>query len=55
MKRNIFGVFCLFLVLSFLFLLNKKDRQLEFALRFAENNRLELEKVLKHYKNNPEK
>ena len=55
MKRNIFGVFCLFLVLSFLFLLNKKDRQLEFALRFAENNRLELEKVLEHYKNNPEK
>ena len=32
-----------------------KDNRLEYALRFAENNRGELEKVLDHYYDNPEK
>ena len=32
-----------------------KGNRLEYALRFAENNRGELEKVLDHYYDNPEK
>ena len=32
-----------------------KNKQLEFALNFAGNNRIELEKVLKYYKDDPEK
>ncbi len=55
MKSNILGVLTLFTILSFLFFLNKKESQLEFALRFAGNNRLELEKVIEHYRNNPQK
>lgn len=33
----------------------KKDNRLEYALRFAESNRTELEKVLDHYSTDPEK
>lgn len=32
-----------------------KDNQLELALKYAGENRQELEKVLEHYKNDPEK
>ena len=32
-----------------------KDNRLEYALRFAENNRTELEKVLDYYSTDPEK
>ena len=34
---------------------SEKDRRLEYALEFAGDNRVELEKVLEHYRTDPEK
>ena len=34
---------------------SSQDNRLEYALRFAESNRTELEKVLDHYSTDPEK
>lgn len=47
----------LFLLLGYLFYscLSFEDRQLEYALIFAGDNRSELEKVLEHYASDPEK
>lgn len=49
--------YCLFFSLCYLFYscLSFEDKQLEYALSFAGDNRGELEKVLEHYASNPEK
>ena len=43
--------FILFLIILFLYSCYKTNEKLYFALQQAENNRVELEKVLNHYKN----
>lgn len=43
--------FILFLIILFLYSCYKTNEKLYFALQQAENNRIELEKVLNHYKN----
>ena len=48
---------CLFFFFCYLFYscLDFEDKQLEYALNFAGDNRNELEKVLEHYASDPEK
>lgn len=43
------------LVLTLAACQSEKDRRLEYALEFAGDNRVELEKVLEHYRTDPEK
>ena len=48
-------VLFILLVLTLAACQSEKDRRLEYALEFAGDNRVELEKVLEHYRTDPEK